>query len=327
MSAISSTTIPGYRSPLNGWHEDAWVRTGAPQDHPFEPGLDFYSRDLVPLLRVPEAQALSEEQIQEILVLHLYNYLEFTVRLEMGPVNEVCTMIREASFLAWLPTQMKDDAIRIYTDEGGHAEMSNALQRRVQAYTSICPELTKPQFLVALDELTAERPPAQEDFIRLLFVPAHADFVRLLFVIVSETLITGTLTKLPIDARVQPAVKQVAGDHARDERRHHAYFSQLLTMMWPRLPRPVRQEAIHVFPRLIHAFVDIDQRATRRMTERYPQIFPDPEIALKDLAAPGPDNPEFQQAVRPTLSLFKRAGILDEPGAPSAFERSGFVVG
>jgi len=309
-SAVSET----YRSPFLEWHEKSWVRKGKAQAEEFESNLDFFSRELVPVFDLPDAAQLSEDHASEILVLWLYNYLDFTVQLEVGPVNYVCKRIHDASFLDWLPTISKDDALRIYTDEGGHAEMSNELSRRVQIFTGVKPCRTRPQFLIALDELRRDR------------LPMERDFVTLLFVIVSETLITGTLSKLPGDATVQPSVRAVASDHASDERRHHAYFAQLLEMIWSRFPRSLRRQAVLLFPILLHAFLDPDRHAIRSILARFPEVFPEPDATIEDLVNSVAVQRRLKESARPSISQLRKAGVLDEEGAVDVFAAAGFTV-
>ncbi len=316
MSAASSPDDgqAGYRSPMRSWDEKAWVRAGSRQTYPFEPDLDFFPRSLVPILATSEAQALSEDQVQEILVLWLYNYLHFTVVLEVGPVNEVCQRISSAAFMDWLPNRLKEDALKIYTDEGGHAQMSKELSRSVQEFTALRPVTGHPQFLTDLDRLKRNR------------LPFQSEFVTLLFVMVSETLITGSLNAIPGDTSVQRAVRDVAKDHAADESRHHSFFTQLLKIIWPRLNPVLRQEAVLLLPGLLRAFLDVDQGAVRRILQRYPIVFPEPGRTMTELVGSQSVERGLQASAKPTLTLFGRVGVFDEPGAIESFERNGFIV-
>lgn len=314
MTQRNSEEAVGYRSPFEKWDKEGWVRSRGHNEDPFEPGRDFFSRALVPILDCEEATSLSPDQQREILVYYLYNYLEFTVRLETGPVNDICRKIREASFLEWLPVTMKDDALRIYTDEGGHAEMSNALRRQVQQYTGLKPLRTTPQFLAVLDKLRAER------------LNIEGDLVTLFFVIVSETLITGSLNKLPQDPTVQTIVRNVAKDHARDEGRHHTYFSQLLMLLWPRLPRPLRRDVVTLLPTLLHAFLDPDRPAIRQILAHYPRVFPRPGETVDEIEHMPSVQRGLQSAAARTLVVLRRAGVLDEPQADQIFEAGGFIM-
>jgi hypothetical protein len=310
MESVDDST---YKSPFTDWHEKAWIRRGEKHSAEFDRDQDFFSRDLVPLLSHAGASQLNEDQQQEILIHSLYNYLNFTVELETGPVNEVCNKLRDVNFLDWLPTSLKEDALRIYTDEGGHAEMSEELLVRVRQFTGVVPMTVRPQFLRVLDKLKRDR------------LVISSDFVTLLFVIVSETLITGSLNRLPNDQRVQSVVRSVAGHHAKDESKHHAYFSRLLPMVWNRLPNPLKHEGVLLFPHLLKAFLEIDTRATHKIAERYPTAFPNPGDVVQSIASSPEALDTVRKSARPTITLLKREGILDEPGAREALVGAGLI--
>ena len=113
LSDLPSTT---YESHFRQWDEKSWVRKKPRRTAPFNGELFYYSKDLATLFAHPKVRNAKDETQRTLLVLHLYNYLEFTVRLELGPVNEVSQMLRREDFLPWLPPQMKDDALKIYVD-------------------------------------------------------------------------------------------------------------------------------------------------------------------------------------------------------------------
>lgn len=304
-----------YESAFKSWHQEAWVRSKPRNLDAFEPDKEFFSRSLAPILLCEEAITLSPADVRAILVHHLYNYLEFTVRLEMGPVNDICMKIRDGKILPWLPTRMRDDVIRVYTDEAGHAEMSNDLRRRVQQHTGIVPIKSKPAFLKALERLQGDRSTMEHDFVTLFFV------------IVSETLITGSLKKLPNDRTVQSAVRNVANDHARDEGRHHRFFSQVLRYVWPKLPGPIRHEALVLLPHLLHAFLGVDESTTRKMLDLYPATFPNPGEALGRIVEHPSVRKGIQASAAPTLHLLENVGVFAESGARDLFAQSGFALG
>jgi hypothetical protein len=73
---------------------------------------------------------------------------------------------------------MKSDAMKIYVDEAGHAEMSHALIVAVEQYLGISKlKNVRPAFLAILDRLVRRESP---EF--------HA-LIKLFFVIIAETLI------------------------------------------------------------------------------------------------------------------------------------------
>jgi hypothetical protein len=292
-----------YRSSFERWDEQSWVRAKPRRGAPFDPGLSYFSPDQCVLLGHPEVARAPVRE--EILVHALYLYLEFTVRLETGPVNEVCAALRSPGFLSWLPSRMKEDALRIYTDEAGHAEMTDALRSAVRAATGVRPVRHEPWFLRELVRLGADRRP----------------MVKLFSVIVSETLITDTLTRLPRDERVQRAVREVAADHAADEVRHHAYFRQLFEYLWPRLPDSERHVLGLLLPEIISAFLTPDVPALTGVLARYPEHFAEPARVVAEAAAGQP----AARSARPTLAMLRQAGVLDPPDVAAAFRRHGLL--
>src|SRR5437764_12844803 len=86
LSDLPSTT---YESHFMKWDDIAWVRKKPHRTTPFDKKLYFYSIDLATLFSHPKVRASDDDIRQKLLVLHLYNYLEFTVRIEFEPVSEV----------------------------------------------------------------------------------------------------------------------------------------------------------------------------------------------------------------------------------------------
>lgn len=82
--------------------------------------------------------------------------------------------------------------------------------------------------------------------------------MRFLGGVVSETLITVTLTRVPLDDRVQLAVRQPLADHADDERRHAALFRDAFSYVWPRLAPDVRRAAALLVPQMVFAFLQLE---------------------------------------------------------------------
>lgn len=295
-------TSPSYQSGFDQWDTRAWVRSKPRRAGEFEQGKVYFSPDLCPALAHPEVPKAVHDRL---LVHHLYLYLEFTVRLETGPVNDVCLLLREPDFLPWLPSGMRDDALRIYTDEAGHAEMSHTLMAGVRAETGVDPVPHEPWFLgelAALTEADKELDPA---------------LARLFFVIVSETLITASLNRLPRDDRVQTRVRELAADHAADEGRHYAYFRQVFEYLWPRLPVAQRRRVGVLLPRMMLAFLAPDERALAavladcgipRPAEVAGEVVVAPEVVATT-----------RKGAQPTMRMFAKRGVFEDPVIAGAF--------
>ncbi|MFD2472105.1 diiron oxygenase [Amycolatopsis silviterrae] len=306
---------PGeYRSRFTEWDRRSWVRSKPRRDSPFTAGGHYFSPELCPLSACPEVRAASDDVRSALLVHSLYLHLEFTVRLEMGPVNEICALLRSPGFLPWLPAPMKDDVLRIYTDEAGHAEMSNKLKSAVLAETGVVPIDHRPRFLTELAALYSAE------------LPVYRPLVKLFFAIVSETLITGTLTKLPKDPSVQPAVRELARDHAADEGLHHAFFRQLFELLWPRMPFPLRRKIGGLLPRVIHAFLWPDEPALLSVLRSMPGDFADPARIVAGMSASERTRDGMLRNAKPTLRMLRDNGVFADPPVAQAFLDAGLLA-
>jgi hypothetical protein len=294
-----------YRSRFQRWDTQSWVRSKPHRSGDFDPRLDFFSPDLCPPLHHPAVRAQPRNVRERLLVHHLYLYLEFTVRLETGPVNDACLLLREPSFLPWLPDGMRDDALRIYTDEAGHAEMSHTLMTAVRAATDVTPLPHEPRFLRDLAGLHHADPGLDRQLLTLFFV------------IVSETLITSSLHLLPRDVRVQRQVRELAADHAADEGRHHAYFSQVFGLLWPRLSAPERRRVGVLLPRMMLAYLALDEAALAAVLADCGLDRP-AEVARETATAPG-TRAGLRHGAAPSLHLFAQGGVFDDPLIADAF--------
>ncbi|KAA1243475.1 diiron oxygenase [Aquimarina sp. RZ0] len=283
-----------YVSRFKKWQDTAVVRT---KDHPtlqdFEEGLNFFSKKQSILLNHPRVNSLPEDKIQSLLVLELYNYLEFTVWLELGPVNEVCNLIRLPSFLPWLSQEMKDDALKIYVDEGAHAEMAFSLISKIEEYTKIKSLRLEPNFLKELDDIILSQPKELEKMIKVFFV------------IISETLITGTLTGLPNDEEVQKAIREFALDHATDEGKHHAYFKQFFEILWPKMPEELQVKIGSVLPKMILAFLYPDTHVLKQILLQFFSEEESSEI-INDLISSDIILNGIRKSSFPTKNMLKR---------------------
>ena len=295
----------GYQSRFDRWDSQSWVRSKPRRAQGFEPGKVYFAPDLCPALRHPVVAGQPKAVLGRLLVHQLYLYLEFTVRLETGPVNDACLLLRDPEFLPWLPPGMRDDALRIYTDEAGHAEMSHTLMTAVRTATGVVPLPHEPGFLRVLATIRDEARDLD---------PA---LLRLFFVIVSETLITASLSRLPRDERVQPRVRALATDHAADEGRHHAYFRQVFEYLWPRLPPDTRRRIGVLLPRMLVAFLAPDQAALGAVLADC-RIARPAVVAREVLADPG-TAAEIADGAGPTLRLFAQRGVFDDPEIAAAF--------
>lgn len=301
----------GYRSAFRAWDRQAWVRARPHRDEPFESGLAYFTPELVPLLAVPGARdALPAEVAYELGVHHLHWHLRMTVQLEMGPVNDACRLLVDPSRTPGLPATLRHDALRVYTDEGGHAEMTYGLSLAAARATGVEPLTVPPPYVRRVASLVDRAD------------PGLADHVRLLAAVVSETLVSATLTLVPEDERVQASVREVIADHAADEHRHAVFFRDVFARFWPSLDAPVRRRLGLLLPDLVNTFFEPDRVVIEAVASCYPDVFPDPAEAA-EAAVGAPKVRTVPVAAENTLRLFAAYGVLDDPEVAAAFEKAG----
>ncbi|HWL35485.1 MAG TPA: diiron oxygenase [Frankiaceae bacterium] len=304
---MDSDEVP-YRSAFRLWDTRAWVRSKDHQSTAFDGGRAFFSPDVVPLLAVPESAALSPNAVQDVCARHLQWHLAMTEALEIGPVNDAVLVIREH---AAFPKELRRDALRLYTDEAGHAEMCAAMADAVERATGIAAPETVPPFVRLVAETVAAAPAEIRDAVRLL-----AAFV-------SETLISATLTRVPYDDRVQDGVRRLVADHAEDERRHAVLFRDVFARYWPSLDPGVRRAAGVLVPGLVHAFLAPDTDDLVAAAAAHPEAFPDPVAAAEAATARAGANGAYAAAAEPTLRVLHEHGAFDDADVAAAFVASG----
>ncbi len=291
------------------WDAGAAVRTKPRRRLSEAVGKDFYfAPGLVPVARHPLVVALGPAAIRRVLIEHLQTHLVFTERLEHDCVNATLRQIARGRVGVKVSPQMRLDAYRLYCDEAYHALFSADLALQVEIATGIGPRDGEPPvFLRHLRRVRAAQAPAQ----RLL-----AD---MLFVVVSETLISGTLRESWRDARVVPAVREVLGDHAEDEEHHHVYFTAFFELLWPRLSKQERATVGPLLPGFIRGFLSPDHPAIEAALVRSGVR---PADTAQVLAESYPEETvlaDTREASRVTRRLFARNGVLDEPATADAF--------
>lgn len=301
---------PGYRSAFRSWDSRAWVRAKPRRTAPFAPGRLLFTPEVVPLVGTRE---LPVDVTEELCARHLQWHLAMTVRLETGPVNDAVTVIRDSPWASLFSRELRHDALRLYTDEAGHAEMTNYMAYDVERATGIGAPETPPPFVRRVRTAVDTAP----DELR--------DLVRLLAAFVSETLITATLTRVPYDDRVQLAVRELVADHAEDERRHAVFFRDVMVRVWPRLDEQTRRDVGLLVPDLIGAFLEPDEDELVAAAARHPETFGDPSTAAKDAVAAATEDGTVRAGAETTLRVLNELGAFDDPVVAAAFVGRGLL--
>lgn len=304
-------------SKLGNWDKKASVRVKPRrvlQGDEMATGKFYFTPELVPVSLHSLVQALGPAAVQEVQVQHLYRYLDFTARLEQEVVNAVAMKIALEKTSLELPEVMVEDAFKLYTDEAHHAFFSDDIKRQVRAATGIVPDRSgTPLFLKHL---------------RALQTTVPADLIPLsemLFTVVSETLISSILSDIPKDERVVTAVREMVADHAEDEGRHSAYFSQFFSYLWPQLT--LRQKATlgPLLPQFIVAFLEPDCLAIRRGLAKFPLKRDQMQAVVDETYPAARVAAGAREAAHVTVHLFQRSGVMEDPQCADEFQAWGLI--
>jgi hypothetical protein len=143
---------------------------------------------------------------------------------------------------------------------------------------------------------------------------------------VSETLVTKILRDIPRDPRVAPLVREVIGDHARDEGTHSVYFHWLFPKAWERLPKSQQELLGQLLPRFLEAFLAPDISGEARVLQALGLDDDERQRVLAETYDPSSVRQAVRAAAQPTLRLFEGAGVFDQPSVAEAFLNRGLYL-
>ncbi|MYX95546.1 hypothetical protein GT045_12185 [Streptomyces sp. SID486] len=318
-SGAAEDTGPGpYRSPFRSWYERSSVRS-APRRLLDAGDVDgtapwLFPPDLVPVTRHPLVRDLPGRQFEDVLIQHLYRYLDFTAKLEYLVVNRTVLGIAHGSVGVPVPEEMRLDAYKMYCDEAYHALFSADLAAQVHRVTGTPARLPEePFFLRRLTGLLAGLPAADRPLAELLFV------------IVSETLISASLAEVPQRGSVAPAVTGTIRDHAVDEGRHHAYFAHFLQRLWARLGPAERRTAGTLVPSLMDAFLRPDLDALREELAGYDLKRDEVEQIVAEVYTPEVLSEHARATSQQTRRYFRELGAFETGAAQDELAAYGLL--
>lgn len=302
--AQPESNMRAYRSAFTTWDTKSAVRSSPRRELSHDQFTTLFPRELVPVAGHRIVAELPPELFNKLLAQHLYRYLHFTAKLEYLVVNHVALGIAHGSIKVPVPEQMKFDALKIYCDEAYHALFSVDLMRQIAELTGITSAADdEPFFMRRLAALKAERDPDRSNLIDVLFT------------IVSETLISATLSEVVTAGDVAPAVLESVRDHARDEGRHHAYFASYLHYLWASLDHGERRFAGRIFPELIDVFLRPDLPTLRTELAGYGIHDDDIETVLAETFSERIQAEYNRATASKLIGYLHEVGVFDESGA------------
>ena len=306
-----------YESKLKDWYERSSIRTSPRRLLLKEDaeGKVYFPPDLVPIIGHRLVRDQGQDVAQRLIVQHLYAYLDFTAALEHDVVNRVTQRIAQQRAGFELPQAMVMDAYKIYCDEAYHALFSADIREQIHAATTVAP-------LSSMGDSTCLRR------LQLVLAGLSPDLqwpAEVCFSIVSETLISAILSRVPRDARVVPTIRLVVADHARDEARHHAYFANLLERAWPQLDADRKAVLGPLLADFVLVFIEPDLAAVRGHLLRSGLSREQAEQVIAETYPQDQVLASVRRAARATLRLFERQGIFEDPATRAAFQATGLL--
>jgi len=304
-----------YRSAFRTWFDRASVRSAPPPSLSTESERTVYfSPKHVPVARHQLVSGLETDSFRWLLTQHLYRYLHFTAVLEQVVVNQAVVAIGNGSWGPELPRQMRLDAHKIYCDEAYHSLVATELLEGVRRQTRIPPiQPAVPYFVKRLEHIVEGDKHLAPTLIRMLFV------------IVSETLISATLTEIPDDPEVSLAVRTALREHLSDEGRHHLFFASFLRYLWGALDPSERKHAGRIVPELIRCFLEPDVPAVEHELVSVGLSVDQAKEVVSDVFSDSIVNSHLGVTARKTVSYFAGLGVMEDPETLWAFRRIGLL--
>jgi hypothetical protein len=302
-----------YKSRFEDWYHHASVRAQPRRMFKGEDcGKLFFSPELVPIAN--HELVVERGLAGEVLLQHVIHHLSFTNALEHVLVNHVTLQLAQHEAFSSLPREMRFDAHKIYCDEAYHALFSADLvtQLEKERQVSTITHVAFP-FTTRVAKLRESIPPKYQH----LFEAFAA--------IVSETLISSTLGFVPRDTRVVTAIRDTIRDHAFDEGLHHAYFSQLLEVLWPRLEGEAQSLIGRTLPSLIEAFLLPDVVAWQTMLSHLGLSEQEQARVIEESYPAEQVHKALLKASRATRALFEHNGVLAVPEIHDVFAERGML--
>jgi hypothetical protein len=277
----------------------AWFRKEFNDYDAAAPGLDVYSRQLVPILEHPRILEGGEALAQDILRHRLRSFTSFTVKLELDVVNTTLQEVWLDRLGTRVSERVRAEAGRTVVEESQHAYESDRVLRAF--YGDVTEALAMPHpFLEALKRTLVRLPEPQ----RLLVLMAAT--------VTTETAITGTLDVIPKDPTVHPGVRAYMREHAIDEGRHYKLVIELFRQWWPTLTPAQRDLIGPMFPKMLTVYLAPDLAGLDVMLQGLGLARREAEAVLGDVYSGERLLEITRTAGRHSLRALKSLGLVDD---------------
>jgi hypothetical protein len=277
-------------------------------------GAFYWPLHLAPMVDHPAIVALGDDARDEILVRHLFQYLDLTANYELKVVNRASELLANGRSGLYLPPPIRLDAYKIYVDEGYHALYSRDLIFQVEDASGIRHIPSDFQRYISFMRRAQDQVPAS----------LH-DIVMLLVVVVFETFVTATLTQIPKQRTVISTVRELVTDHAEDEARHSVFYSEIFGYLWGQLSPKQRRLLGPLIPEFIVAPLAPPRDAMRAWLNHLGLERDDIDDVIGESYPLIDVQAGIARTARATLRLFGKHDLYDDPRTRDAFAAHGLL--
>ena len=226
---MNNQALDLYIKTKKDWDTKASVRT---THHTYDLDLDGDKKNSynwhVPtysaILQHEQLKSLSDLNKKFIMGTQLLEFVEKTTKFEVDYVNKVANNFALNKYKFDLPEILKLDALKIYTDEGFHAHVSQKMSDQIKSYYNIKDDLNP--YLKSFFE--------KVDNIGSKFEKKYKYLANISAVIVSEAMIVQDMSS-EMKKVVHEPIRDMLRDHMIDEIFHANYFSTLFKIIWPQM--------------------------------------------------------------------------------------------
>ncbi|MNJ34253.1 P-aminobenzoate N-oxygenase AurF [compost metagenome] len=269
---------------------------------------NWFPPEMLVFLRHSAIKAMPNNSIKYLQAHYLVHFLDYTTTLEHTVVNRAVENIVHDRMGIKFSKDARDAGLKIYTDEGYHAQFSADLAEQIVEHFRF-PRIVSAR-ITKLSTLLETSNKSQYSLIQFLIG------------FVSETIIASELLDLSRHKLIAP-VHNVFRDHLHDEARHAQYFSDCFVSIWQHLKSNDRTLAVQYLPKILDIFCQIDEPwlAISLMTCPTPPACPKEIIADSRRWA----MTRVSQASLSTVEAIKRTDLLNNPAFKKLFVEKGLI--
>lgn len=313
--------VARYRKYFEKWDVMAAVRS-KPNDYRLIGNLDTElkcKRWFIPagllILNHPLMKNIDLDQEQYLLGRFLLQFLEYGTLMEHEFINTILAELALGECAIEMPDEMRQDAFKIYTDEGYHACFNMQATQQIRQYIGMS---TSDSWPLKNTRLTGLRNLVSQ------YSDKEKFLIRFGIAAVSETVAPKELAE-NMKGIVVDSIYNIFVDHAEDEKKHCMYFSVLWEVVWKYLSPEERKFLGTNLPKILRAFVDIN---TIPLFDALDKIGVDSESAKTIIKESYPSDFTVQRAISVasvSFRIFDRLKIYDVPEIKNAFIQNGFI--